>query len=95
MCLTVYLYIRSFYMFMTSFMVHFFRCTFQPEKIPPCRGNTVVGPNNGKLNLRGFRSPSGIVSKPGHNFDFFEKKILGIDRSEHIARKSVLVSLVR
>ena len=47
--------------------------------------------------LRGFRSPSGVVSKPisGHSFDFFQNFFPGIDRPEHSAQKSVSVALAR
>ena len=47
--------------------------------------------------LRGFRSPSGLVSKPisGHSFDLFEIFFSGIDRPEDSAQKSVSVALAR
>ena len=49
------------------------------------------------LPLRGFRSPSGVVSKPisGHSFEFFQNFFPGIDRPEHSAQKSVSVALAR
>ena len=42
----------------------------------------------GHQELRGFRSPSGVVSRPisCHSFDFFEI-VLRIDRLEHTAQK--------